>query len=222
VSENRKEIKNRRIFVTATNTDVGKTHITEELLKDYSLFGYRVGYFKPIETGVENGFPKDGNRILEVVKKLNNDFNLSIDDVVPYQFELPAAPFVAKGDTEIDLRVIKEKLAEIEKVSDIVIIEGAGGLLVPVEEDNLFIVDLIEAVEAKALLISPSSLGSINDTLLSINELERREISFEWTVNLYRDIDSFFEVTAPFYERYFKEYFIYQKNGVQVANRLIY
>lgn len=191
------------IFITATNTDVGKTFACEKFIRYYSKKGLKVGYFKPIETGVISS-PLDGSKMLNLVKELNPSFDFEMKDVVPYQFKLPAAPFVAKNDTKIDLDFLLAKKKELEAKCDILIIEGAGGLMVPIEKD-FFIIDLIKFFKAEAKLITPSKLGCINDTLLSINALKSKEIEFEWYINLFLDKDSFEEVSLPFYKEYFKE-----------------
>ena len=193
----------KSIFVTATNTDVGKTYACEQFLKHYSKKGLKVGYFKPIETGVKKE-PIDGSKMLKLVKKLNPSFDVTINDIVPYQFKLPAAPFVAKEGTNIDLNILLKKKEELEKLCDILIIEGAGGLFVPIEKD-FFIIDLIKFFNIEAKLITSSKLGSINDTLLSIEALKNKKIDFEWYINLFIDKDSFNEVTLPFYKEYFKK-----------------
>jgi dethiobiotin synthetase len=191
-----------KIFVTATNTNIGKTYTTVALMKEAVKQGLRPGAFKPIETGVLNGKPADGTTLLQTMQELNPSANkLTIDDVVPIQFELPAAPYVAKGDKTISFDLIQEKLQKLEKVCDILFIEGAGGLLVPIEDD-LFMIDLPAIFKVdQTLLISPSRLGSINDTLLSIEALKRREIDFNLAINLYEDRESFEEVTLPYYKR---------------------
>ena len=194
---------NKSLFITATNTDVGKTYACEKFLRFFSSKGFKVGYFKPCETGVID-FPVDGTKMLNLTKKLNPDFNVDIKDVVPYQFKLPAAPWVAKEDTHISLDLIKEKKKYLEQFCDILIIEGAGGLMVPLEKD-LFIIDLIKELQCEAILITPSKLGCINDTLLSINALEAKDIDFEFFINLYEDKDSFEKVSKPFLLDYFKE-----------------
>lgn len=191
------------LFITATNTDVGKTYASELFLKYYAKKGLKVGYFKPLETGVET-LPIDGNKMLNLTQKLNPDFDVSINDVVPYQFKLPAAPYVAKGNTKIDINLIIEKKEYLETLCDILIIEGAGGLLVPIEKD-FFIIDLIKKLEAKAILVCSSKLGSINDSLLSMEALKNRDIDFDWYINLYKDKSSFKEVTLPFYKDYFEK-----------------
>jgi len=192
-------------FITATNTDVGKTYASEVFLKKFAKEGKKVGYLKPIETGVEN-LPLDGTKLLHLTKKLNPEFNVTIDDIVPYQFKLPAAPFIAKENTKIEINTIIKKATELLKYCDTLIVEGAGGLMVPIEKD-FFIVDLIKEFEknfqTKTILISPSNLGSINDTLLSQNLLKQYNIKYKWYINLYKDKESFENITLPFYKEYF-------------------
>ncbi len=194
---------NKSIFITATNTDVGKTYASEKFLRYFASKGLKVGYFKPCETGV-NDLPLDGNKMLNITKELNPDFKVNLCDIVPYQFKLPAAPYVAKGDTPISLELIKEKKKYLEQFCEVLIIEGAGGLMVPLEKD-LFIIDLIKELDCEAILITPSKLGCINDTLLSINALKAKNIDFEFYINLYQDIDSFEKVSKPFLIDYFKK-----------------
>ena len=192
---------NKSLFISATNTDVGKTYACEKFLNYFAKAGLKVGYFKPFETGVVD-FPLDGSKMLELTKKLNPSFNVTINDVVPYQFKLPAAPYVAKGNTIIDIDFLKEKKKYLEQFCDVLIIEGAGGLMVPIEKD-LFIIDLIKEFNCEAILITHSKLGCINDTLLSINALKAKNIDFEFYINLYHDINSFEKVSKPFLIDYF-------------------
>jgi dethiobiotin synthetase len=189
-------------FITATNTNVGKTMACEIFLKKFAKENKKVGYFKPIETGVE-GVPSDGSKLLAIAQKLNPDFKVSINDVVPFQYELPAAPFVASGGENIDIAIIKKKMAYLLNFCDVLIIEGAGGLMVPINQ-NYFMIDLIQELHpTDTFLIAPTHLGSINDTLLSIEALQHRNIKHSWYLNLYQNKDDFFKITFPFYKAYF-------------------
>lgn len=201
-----KASKEKSIFITATNTDVGKTYAAKRFLKHYAKKGYKVGYFKPIETGVDEQ-PLDGLKMYNLVKKLNPDFKPILEDVVPYRYRVPASPFVSKKyepNIKIDIKFIKEQKKYLQKYCDILVIEGAGGLMVPIKK-NYFMVDLIKDLKTKAILITPSRLGCINDTLLSIETLKRAEVPFEWYVNLFLDKERFEKITLPFYEEYFKK-----------------
>lgn len=118
----------KAIFITATNTNVGKTFASEVFLKYFAKNGLKVGYFKPIETGVIDNSPLDGLKMFELVKKLNPNFlKLTINDIVPYQFTLPASPYVAKGNTFLDIDFLIEKKEYLQTFCDVLIIEGAGG-----------------------------------------------------------------------------------------------
>lgn len=198
------DLDKKSLFITATNTDVGKTYAAQKFLKHYTNRGYKVGYFKPIETGVDQ-VPLDGGKMYDLVKKLNPEFKAKIDEIVPYQFKVPAAPFVSniyEPEKHIDIELIKKQKEYLEDFCDILIIEGAGGLMVPIKKDY-FIIDLIKELDISAALITPSRLGCINDTLLSIQALKRLDIPFEWYVNLFLDKEKFEKITLPFYEEYF-------------------
>ncbi len=190
-------------FITATNTDVGKTKASEIFLKYFSSKGKKVGYLKPIETGVED-LPIDGSKLLKLTKELNPDFNFTIDDIVPFQFELPASPFVASNAKELDINIILTQIKKLLKYCDVLIIEGAGGLAVPINL-NYFMYDLIQDINpTKTILISPSNLGSINDTLLSMYLLEQKNIKYDWYINLFKDKELFKKTTLPFYNSFFQ------------------
>ncbi|MRI58686.1 MAG: dethiobiotin synthase [Epsilonproteobacteria bacterium] len=193
-----------RLFVTATNTGVGKTYTTLQAMQIIRELGLLPGAIKPIETGVTE-ICEDGSKLLRKSQDLNQNLkNITIDDVVPYRFRLPAAPYVAKGTQTIHIDTILKKIEELERKCDILLIEGAGGVMVPIQK-GYFMVDLIRDAQAHALLVTPSRLGSINDTLLSQEALERRGIGYDWYINLFEDRDSFFEITYPFYKDHFGE-----------------
>jgi len=206
----------KRIFITATNTDIGKTYATSLLLEEFASQGFRVGVFKPIETGVENT-PLDGKKLFDLACRLNPELRcLSLKTIVPYQFRLPAAPIVAKQEHKINIDFLEHKLQEIEKYCDIVLIEGAGGLLVPVEED-LFMVDFISIFKASTLLVYPSRLGTINDTLFSRYLLKDKNIPYVWAINFFADKDTFEEVSATFYK---DGLLTLQEDIKEIANKL--
>jgi len=191
----------KRIFVTATNTDIGKTYTTKLLLKEFASRGLRVGVIKPIETGVVNGFAPDGSELLESVKEFNSEFkDISVEDIVPITYELPAAPFVSSDNTLLDFKRLDEAISKIEKLCDVLIIEGAGGLYVPVDEENMMI-DLISYYKATALLVTHCSLGCINDTILSSNALKDRNIPHVVAFNCRNNDSSFATVSEPYFKQ---------------------
>jgi len=195
----------RKIFISATNTDVGKTYTTLKLIKSFAKRGLQVGVCKPIETGVIAS-PIDATMLLNECKKTNKNFKLlSPFDITAYTFSLPSAPFCADRENIIKIERILEKIDELSNLCDILLIEGAGGLFVPIN-DNYNMIDLAKDTDAYTLLVTPSRLGCINDTLLSIEALETRGLDYDWCVNLYQDIDSFDEVTKPYYDLVVKKW----------------
>ncbi|EIF51098.1 dethiobiotin synthase [Sulfurovum sp. AR] len=193
------------LFITATGTNIGKTHTTVKLIEAFADKGFCVGVFKPIETGVDT-FPHDASLLLKVCQKVNKNFkDLMPEDITAYTFPLPAAPFCADTEQIIDLNRIMEKYHELSQLCDILLVEGAGGLMVPVTKEYMMI-NLAKELNAKVLLVTPSKLGCINDTLLSMSALRSYDLEFDWCVNIFEDKESFSEVTQPFYDAVFPEW----------------
>jgi len=191
----------KRIFITATNTDIGKTYTSKLLLKEYASRGLKIGIIKPIETGVVDGVCPDGNELLQVVQELNDEFKaLHVEDIVPITYELPAAPFVASDNKKLNLQKLDAAIEKVEKLCDVLIIEGAGGLYVPLD-DNYMMIDLIEYLKAKTLLVTHCSLGCINDTLLSKKALEDKNLEHVIAFNCRKDDDSFTKVSEPYFTK---------------------
>ena len=210
----------KRIFITATNTDIGKTYTTQQLLDAYSQMGYRVGVYKPIETGV-NGLPADGSLLLKHASTLNPALkSLKINDIVSLSLPLPAAPYVANKARKIDLKIFDKALAKIEKLCDIVIIEGAGGIMVPLD-DELMMIDLAHYFGAVTLLVTHCRLGCINDTLLSLEKLKHLNIPYLWTFNCRQNDDSFKNTSLPYFKKYFEPLYFLGHNTPALAQALL-
>jgi len=193
------------LFITATGTNVGKTYTTLKLIETLATQDVNVGVFKPIETGVTHTAP-DASLLLKVCQRVNKNFkNLTTKEITAYTFPLPAAPFCANTNTEIDIEKIIKRYHKLSKLCDILLVEGAGGLMVPITKEYMMI-DLAKQLKAKVLLVTPSRLGCINDTLLSMEVLTSRELDFDWCVNIYEDKESFSEVTKPFYDEVFPDW----------------
>jgi len=191
----------KRIFITATNTDIGKTYTTKLILKELASRGLRVGVIKPIETGVIDGFAPDGKELLACVKELNPLFkDITVQDIVPIQYELPAAPFIASSNTPLDLAKIDTAMKKLEELCDVLIIEGAGGLYVPIDQHTMMI-DLIQYFNVSTLLVTHCSLGCINDTLLSSKALLDKKIPHAIAFNDKSKTNSFEEISLPYFTK---------------------
>lgn len=143
------------VFITGTDTNVGKTLICSWLCLHTSY-----GYFKPIQTGSREG--KDSTFVKELT-------SCTIYQET-YLYKEPLSPHLASRPEEIDIANIK-----IPRSSHL-IIEGAGGVLVPINKNTLM-VDLISYTKAPVILVARSTLGTINHTLLSLEALHKRNIS---------------------------------------------
>ncbi|MBI5198532.1 MAG: dethiobiotin synthase [Nitrospirae bacterium] len=156
------------IFITGTDTGVGKTVIAGALAIALKDRGYSVGVMKPVETGCK----KSGKRLIPsdaiFLKKASRSRD-SLDLINPYRFKTPLAPAVASEleGVRIDISRILKAYHTLNKKHDIVIVEGAGGILVPVYKDYLFI-DLIRDLTIPVVVVARPGLGTINHTLLTI------------------------------------------------------
>ena len=185
----------------ATNTDIGKTYTSKLLLKEYASAGLRVGVIKPLETGVLNGVYPDGDELLMLVQELNPEFkDIRVEDIVPISYELPAAPFIASDNAPLDLVKLNAAVSKLERLCDILIIEGAGGLYVPID-GNIMVIDLIKYFKASALLVTHCSLGCINDTLLSSKALLDKGIAHTIAFNCRESDTSFERVSKPYFDK---------------------
>ncbi|MDQ7785434.1 MAG: dethiobiotin synthase [Desulfomonilaceae bacterium] len=164
------------LFVTGTDTGVGKTLVTAGLVRFARIQGRRCVAIKPVETGcpVRSGMlhPEDGVFLMEA-----SESDLSLDECAPFRFSLPAAPAraAAMEGSRIFLSDLVEHVQAVAESRDFVIAEGAGGLMVPIE-DRLMMIDLVERLGCPVLLVARSRLGTINHTLLSVEALRRRDL----------------------------------------------
>jgi dethiobiotin synthetase len=174
------------VFVTATDTGVGKTVVSALLIRGMRRRGVRVAAMKPAETGcrrVEGQLlPQDG-RFLRDMAEMDEPLDL----VVPERFALPLAPLVA-GRLErrsVDLQRVIGAFETLRAAYDVVVVEGAGGLLVPfTERDGMayYIADLVHDLGLPLLVVARPGLGTLNHTLLTVREAIRGGISVKGVV----------------------------------------
>jgi dethiobiotin synthetase len=169
-----KQIDN--IFVAGTDTGVGKTVLSLLLMQFFYAKGYTPFYVKPIQTGCSDPYDKDSDAkfIYKHVKQLTDK---DPADSVTYCFREPKAPYFASRNEgkDIDITLIKDALDNKTLIYSPVIIEAAGGLLVPINENTL-IIDLIKITSASVVIAARAGLGTINHTLLTIEALRKRNI----------------------------------------------
>lgn len=165
------------IFVTGTDTGVGKT-IISGLLGRYLLDkGYNVITQKWIETGCRDGLASDIKLHLKIMRRDKNNLGGYFGLISPYVFRVPSSPHLA---SRIENRIInpdkiKESFKLLSRRFDFIIAEGLGGVLVPFNKKGL-VIDIVRELNLAVLVIAQNKLGAINHTLLTIDALEKRKI----------------------------------------------
>lgn len=162
----------KSIFITGTDTGVGKTAVACSLAAYLSLKkGRDVGVMKPFESG---GDASAGEMIGDAWSlKAASGSQDPIRDINPYNFNAPLAPEPAamQENADIDIGRVMAAYRRLRDRHDVVIVEGAGGILVPIR-DGYFYSNLIADMEAPVVLVSRLTLGTINHTLLSCRYLK--------------------------------------------------
>lgn len=164
------------LFVTGTDTGVGKTLVTGYLATYLSKHGWRVITQKWVETGCDGG--SADIRMYDAIAGREPDACSGAQSLrCPYLFRLPASPHLAAAQEgrRIDPAVIEAAYRTLAERSDIVIVEGAGGALVPLDED-LLIADLAARLDMAALVVVRNRLGCVNHSLLTLEALAQRAI----------------------------------------------
>jgi len=172
-----KNIK-KRYFITGTDTGVGKTVLSLLMMQVLFNNGYTPFYLKPLQTGCSNPLDQnsDANFIYRNVKQLRK---MDPSDSIIYCFKNPKAPWFAARDEKkkIDIQRIKRCVYEKNVAYSPLIIEGAGGLLVPVDGEKTQIVNLIDFTESTPVIAARAGLGTINHTLLTIESMRNKGIN---------------------------------------------
>ena len=196
------------IFVSGIDTDAGKRYATAWLAKRYMEQGFSVATMKFIQTG-NNGFSEDilAHRRIMGISPLPEDRDLTTSPVI---FTYPAsAQLAARIDgRDIDVASIDRSVETLSGRYDIVLVEGAGGLMVPIADD-FFTVDYVASRNLPIIIVTNGILGSINHTVLSLEAIRSRGISLHSVIyNTYFDKDEIIaEDTRGFIDRYLQREF---------------
>jgi dethiobiotin synthetase len=155
----------RGLFVTGTDTGVGKTTISAALLRHARRRGLTPIPFKPVETGC-NGPPADATRLWNAARPPT-----ALSETCLYALRLPAAPSLAARaeGTRVDLDLVVERAHALADQGDFLLVEGAGGLLVPYV-DRLTTVELARRLGLPLLVVARTTLGTLNHTALTLRE----------------------------------------------------
>jgi dethiobiotin synthetase len=158
------------IFITGTGTDVGKTLISAIIVE-----ALKADYWKPVQAGF-----LDGTDSIFVRSIISNKATVIHPEC--YLLKMPASPHIAAPAEKKEIS-INEIIHHLPKTKNQLVIEGAGGLMVPLNQNEL-ILDLIKKLKAKVILVSKNELGSINHSLLTAAVLKKEKINVAgWIFN---------------------------------------
>ncbi|MHC1697854.1 MAG: dethiobiotin synthase [Geobacteraceae bacterium] len=160
-------LRSKGIFISGTDTGVGKTIVAAALAFSLRKAGLRVAVLKPVTSGA----------VLVAGRLVSEDAELlrwasactaSDRDIAPYLFREPLAPSesAAREGVVIEARLVRAAFERLSASHDVVIVEGAGGLLVPLAK-NLLVADLIEELSLPLLIVARPNLGTVNHTLMT-------------------------------------------------------
>jgi dethiobiotin synthetase len=156
------------LFVTGTDTEVGKTYVASLIAESLVKAGYKVGVYKPISSDCvadgNNVIAEDAVALWEAAGR-----PLTLEDVCPQRFLKPIAPHLAARDEgkELDPALARSGLSVWQDECDIVVVEGAGGLMSPISDDE-FIADLAYDFGYPAVVVGVNCCGAINQTLQTL------------------------------------------------------
>jgi len=173
---------NKGFFVTGTDTGVGKTLVTSQIGRAIQNENISLGIMKPIETGVSSSLVPttlSDVGLLKTVLQISD----SMEEISPYRYQTPVAPLLASRleNNLIDPKIIINAYKKLTHKYDVILAEGAGGLLVPIKQDYLM-ADLAKDLALPLIIVAKFHLGTINQTALTIEAARARGLEIEGIV----------------------------------------
>ncbi len=184
------------IFITGTNTDVGKTFVTALIIKKLRDSNKNAGYFKAAVSGnvrTEEGLiPGDAEYVNQIA---GIDANLS--EMVPYVYENAYSPHLASQieGNPVEMSVVCKKYKEVSKKYEYVTMEGSGGIVCPIRYDDKIIMleDIVKELGLGTLIIADAGLGTINSIFLTVSYLKSQNIKVKGIILNHFHDDSIIE-----------------------------
>lgn len=167
------------IFITGTDTDVGKTYIAALIVKKMREDGLDCGYYKAAASGIERD---ESGRIhsdmtwVQKVSGLSDDVEL----LCPYTYQRAVSPHLAckKEGLPVEMSVVKKQFEKVCALHPFVVMEGSGGILCPIRQDEkeIWLEDIINELGLTCVLVADAGLGTINHTVLTIFYMRAKKI----------------------------------------------
>ncbi|MCV0430038.1 dethiobiotin synthase [Nitrosopumilus sp.] len=177
----------KSLFVTGTDTDVGKTYITAGLAITLRKMGMDVGVMKPFAAGTaqKKGYKSEDVEILSNSAQVKDSENL----INPQFFPIPASPYTAWKTlkTKPNLNLIISNFKKLSKLHEMMLVEGMGGIMTPILK-NYFVTDLIKAMKLPVVIVTRTKVGTVNHTIMTVKMCEKYKIPIKGII--INDFDS--------------------------------
>ncbi len=177
----------KSLFVTGSDTDVGKTYVTAGLAVSLRTMGVDVGVMKPFAAGIpqKKGFKSEDVEILVSAALVKDSENL----INPQFFPIPASPYTAWKNLKIRPKIssILSSFKKLSAIHSMLLVEGMGGIMTPILKDY-FITDLIKDMKIPAVLVTRTKIGTINHTVMTIEMCKKYKIPLKGII--INDFDS--------------------------------
>lgn len=176
-----------KIFIAGTDTEVGKTFITQSLINALLHCDKQVFGLKPIASGAEliegQWINEDGQKILDLSRKSRGFAQINYNEVNPLCFEPAIAPHIAAAEANVELSISElNRLIQFPQ-SEYLLIEGAGGWLTPLNDTETY-ADWVEQKQLDVILVVGMKLGCLNHAMLTVRDIERRGLKLRgWVAN---------------------------------------
>ncbi len=168
----------KAVFVTATGTDIGKTYVTAGLARSLRAHGRSVAALKPVASGFDRAAAESSDSGMLLAALGRNVTDAALADISPWRFAAPLSPDMAarRERRGIDFAALVTFCRKaIENAADALLIEGIGGIMVPLDERHT-VLDWMVALRLPVLLVTGSYLGTISHTLSALDVVKRRGI----------------------------------------------
>jgi dethiobiotin synthetase len=177
----------KSLFITGTDTDVGKTYIAAGLAVAIRKMGIDVGVMKPFAAGTaqKKGYKSEDIVILSRAAQACDPENL----VNPQFFPIPASPYTAWKNLKIKPKInsVLSSFKKLSKIHSMMLVEGMGGIMTPILK-NYFVTDLIKDMKIPAVLVTRTKVGTVNHTIMTVKMCEKYKIPIKGII--INDFDS--------------------------------
>ncbi|MFQ5496991.1 MAG: dethiobiotin synthase [Nitrosopumilus sp.] len=177
----------KSLFITGTDTDIGKTYITAGLAVTLRKIGVDVGVMKPFAAGSaqKKGFKSEDVEILSSAAQVHDPENL----VNPQFFPMTASPYTAWKTMKIKPKIssIISSFKKLSKIHEMLLVEGMGGIMTPILKDY-FVTDLIKEMKIPTIVVARTKVGTVNHTIMTLKMCEKYRIPIKGII--INDFDS--------------------------------